>query len=91
METAEALDLLRGLPPGSEYVSGERPALSWTPEREAIADLQDTVLAAAAGLAGSADAPHVTRPRDLAARREASRKARSVRERIENGRWKEAV
>ncbi len=87
----EAVCLVRGLPAGTEYVSAACPAASWTPEREALADVQDTIWAAAAAMRGIESAPTVTRPRDVAARRAAAGKARSVRERIENANWKEVV
>lgn len=89
VDAAEAVCLIRGLPAGTEYVSAACPAAAWTPEREALADVQDTIWAVAAALRGIEDAPRVTRPRDLAARRAAASKARSVRERINNGSWKE--
>lgn len=91
VDASEAVCLIRGLPAGTEYVSAACPAASWTPEREALADVQDTIWAVAAALRGVEDAPTVTRPRDVAARRAAADKARLVRERINNGAWKEVV
>lgn len=91
VDAAEAVCLIRGLPAGTEYVSAACPARSWTPEREALADVQDTIWRAAATLLGSEDAPRVTRPRDVEARRAAAARVRSVRERIEGTAWKEVL
>lgn len=85
VEPDEALDLALTLPQGSLLVSVLDPERSWTPEREMIADLQDTILAAL----GHVDVK-VTRPRDVIARRKAHQKAQMTKQRIENTTW-EAV
>lgn len=85
VEPAEAVDLVFTLPRGSLLVSALHPELSWTPEREAIADLQDTLYA----VFGLRDV-RVTRPRDLVRRQRALEKARKAKQTIENTEW-EAV
>lgn len=88
VEADEALDLIATLPDGSLYVSKRNPSRSWTPQREAVACLQDTLLEIACAQAGIKDEPpRVTRPRDVVARRSARRKAAAVRERIASTSW----
>ena len=84
VEPEEAVDLIATLPPGSMFVSAIHPELSWSPERSAIADLQDTLFA----VFGFKDV-HVTRPADVIARRKAKENARRVKQTIENTQWEE--
>lgn len=85
VDPEEAVDLAFTLPRGSLLVSALHPELSWSPEREAMADLQDTLYA----VFGHPDV-HVTRPRDVVERRRAHERARKVQQTIENTKW-EAV
>lgn len=85
MEPDEAVDLAFTLPRGSLLISALHPELSWTPEREAIADLQDTIYA----VFGHPEI-RVTRPHDLIARQKAHEKAQRAKRTIENTQW-EAV
>ena len=85
VEPDEAVDLAFTLPQGSLLVSALHPELSWTAEREAIADLQDTIYS----VFGFTDV-RVTRPRDLVIRQKARQKAQATKEKIENTKW-EAV
>lgn len=92
MDAAEAVDLIAGLPAGSRYVSALRPDLSWTPEREAVADLQDTLWEIAYRRAGVKDEPYrVMRPRDAVARRQAAQRYASVKRTIAETQWEEVV
>lgn len=95
MDNAEAVDLIVTLPQGSHYVAKRYPELAWEPWRDAIADVQDTLLAIASAQAGNADnPPKVMRPRDRIRQRKARMaqqvKRQSVRERINNTQWEEA-
>lgn len=91
----EALDLIAGLPDGSEYVASRDPARSWTEGRRSSADVVDAVREVAWAL-GAYDRtacpmpPRVTRPEQVVARVEESRRARAARERIRGGDWEEA-
>lgn len=90
VDAAEAVDLITGLPAGSRFVSALHPELSWTPEREAIADLQDTLWEIAYRRAGISDEPHrVVRPSDVVARRKAAARYASVKRRIAETEWEE--
>lgn len=80
----EALDLIRTLPRGSMFVSKLYPQYSWSPEREAIADIQDTILQFLYG-----DEAKVTRPADIVARKRAVKKAEKVKKKIEETQWVE--
>ena len=71
-------------------MSALHPELSWTPEREAIADLQDTLWEIAYRRAGISDEPHrVVRPSDVVARRKAAARYASVKRRIAETEWEE--
>lgn len=92
--TAEAVELACMLPAGSRYVAKVCPEMAWEPWRDAIADLQDTLLAIASAQAGhQGEPPHVMRPRDRVrqrkARAAAQAKRREVRERMESTTWEE--
>lgn len=89
---AEAVDLIRTLPPGSLYRAALDLADAWSDEQHFRADVVDQLNLVAWRLLGCpGKAPRaITRPADVAARREAARKAREVRERIGSTRW-EAV
>ena len=78
----EALDLKRTLPRGSLYVSAIHPEHSWSEEREAIADMQDTLLRFLYG-----EGARVMRPVDIIAQRNAARKATATRKIIESTEW----
>lgn len=78
----EALDLIRTLPRGSMYVSKLYPQFSWSKEREAIADLQDTLLRFLYG-----EGARVIRPGDIAAQKQAAAKAKQTKKRIEETQW----
>lgn len=80
----EAIDLIETLPHGSMYVSKLHPQFSWSKEREAIADLQDTILRFMYG-----DGARVVRPTDVIAQRKAAAKAERTRETIEKTQWVE--
>ena len=85
----EAVDLVLTLPRGSLYRASLRPFGEWTEEREAAADIQDSVarLAQLVAKGTTEGAPTVVRPSDLEARAAASRRARDVRRRIEGTNW----
>ena len=86
VEPDEALDLALTLPHGSLLISALNPELSWTPEREMIADLQDTIYEVFWGQGKY----RITRPADIVARKKARDKARKTKQKIENTKW-EAV
>lgn len=67
------------------YVSKLYPQHSWSKEREALADLQDTILRVFYG-----EGARVVRPADVIAQREASAKAKRTRKTIEETQWVEA-
>lgn len=85
VEPDEAIDLVFTLPRGSMLVSALHPELSWSLEREAIADLQDTIYEVFIG-----GGRRVMRPKDVIAQRAATEKARNTKRTIEETEW-EAV
>lgn len=84
----EAVDLIMSLPPGSAFVAKANPALSWSPEIEALADVRDTLWEIAYARAGVKEEPYrVPRPRRAAAAAKAKQRAAGVRGRIEGTKW----
>lgn len=81
---------MRTLPNGSLLVSRLHPERCWPDWREALADVQDTVIAACLASRGVTDAPTVTRPRTLEATRRAAEASRKARKTIEETDWEEA-
>jgi len=94
VDPEEAVDLLLGLPDGSEYVAARCLARSWSPERRVGADIVDAVRELTWALAYDRskcpEPPRVLRPEQLAARMEERGRAATARERIERGEWEEA-
>lgn len=84
---------MRTLPDGSLTVAALHPERSWTREQHLVADIVDSVYAAATALCGgkASDAPRVPRPLDVAAAGAAAERAASVRARIENTEWVEVT
>ena len=94
MPTEEAIDLIRTLPNGSSYVASVDPLRSWSDERNRNADVLDAIMTVAWALGAydrtaHPEPPKVTRPRDLAIRRQRAQESRAARSRIENGEWEE--
>jgi hypothetical protein len=88
----EACDLVSMLPDGAAYIRATDFKRSWTDEQNRQADLFDQLWVIASAMRGAdvTKAPKVTRPTDVAARLQASKKKRSVSDRINNGKWEEA-
>lgn len=92
VEPGEACDLVATLPRGSALRSALSEFGEWGEARECAADVVDEVerflqLVATGSTEGANRLP---RPADLARRKAAAARARSVRERIENTEWEEA-
>lgn len=85
----EAIDLVLSLPNGARLVARMDPARSWPDWRDALADVQDTMLAAIFATRGIADAPTVPRPRTAIATKNARLKAHEAKRRIAETEWEE--
>lgn len=91
--TAEAIDLIKTLPPGSMYVAATDPLRAWSESRHHAADVVDA-LSVVAWTLGAYDEtvtepPRVTRPRDVLARElERARRDRATAT-LEDGGWEE--
>lgn len=95
----ECLDLVRGLPDGSAYVSAVAPSRSWTERRQLATDVMDLIMDVWQARCGvdSHARTRLPRPWDAQLAKERARKAKAeyeqaeaARETIENTKW-EAV
>ena len=84
----EAIDLIRTLPDGCEYVASVDPARSWTGMRHAIADIEDILYRAY--FTSKDGPPHVIRPAEMVEMQRKKQRARSVRRQLEDTEWEEA-
>lgn len=88
--TAEALDLARGLPMGSEYMGGIDPRAAWSEGRYDMAKVIDLLtVIATEGWSLQGEPARVARPADIAARAAADSKRSRTRDALESGAWEE--
>jgi hypothetical protein len=82
--TFEAIDLIRGLPDGSLYVSRKDYSRSWSDWKHALADIQDEIIMLFYASRGAENPPRVTRPNMVIDRVKADKKRKEVRKRLKS-------
>lgn len=88
--TAEALDLARGLPMGSDYMGALDPRASWSEGRYDMARVIDLLTVIATnGWALEGEPARVARPADIQARAEAEARKARTRKALDSGAWEE--
>lgn len=96
MEPEEAIDLIKMLPVGSRYMTSLSPEHAWSDEYSALMDIKELITWCLMRLSGYSDElPEIVhRPWQVARRaaqaKQASAKAKQVKEKLNNGNW-EAV
>lgn len=83
------------LPAGSLYVAAVRPEYAWSNEREALADIQDTIYTAmwAHGMCSTDEPPSVVRPRDIERTKRERERTKQAIKRLQdpNVKWEEVT
>lgn len=83
------------LPPGSLYVAAVRPECAWSIEREALADIQDTIYTAmwTRGMCSTDEPPSVVRPRDIERTKRERERTKQAIKRLQdpNVKWEEVT
>lgn len=91
VDEEEAVLLISKLPKGSLYMGSISPRLSWSDEREDLADIKDLLLTLYWGMCLDKEKvpqPNaVTRPWQIQERIKKKSKAKSVKERIQQSEW----
>lgn len=83
------------LPYGSLYVAAVRPECEWSIEREALADIQDTIYTAmwSCGMYSTEEPPTVIRPSDIERTKRERERTKQAIKRLQdpNVKWEEVT
>ncbi len=95
VEPDEALDLIAGLPAGSEWAAGESPWGAWPDWRREMVQIEDLLKALIWGMgiysrkAYPDGPPRTPRPEDALMREAEAKRVREAHQKITQGQWEE--